>query len=52
IHLTRGGIPTVAIAAPSRYIHSSSSVCSVSDIEEMYVITKYMLGKMASGEVL
>ena len=52
IHLTRGGIPTIAISVPSRYIHSASSVCNTEDIENMYFLTKFMLSKRASGEVL
>lgn len=52
LHLTRGGVPTIAISAPCRYIHSPSSVCSADDIEGMYTLAKYMLSKMASGEVL
>lgn len=52
VHLTRGGVPTIAISVPCRYIHSHSSVCSADDIEGMYTLAKYMLSKMASGEVL
>lgn len=33
IHLTGGGIRTAAISLPCRYIHSSASVASLSDLE-------------------
>lgn len=52
VHLTRGGVPTIAISVPCRYIHSPSSVCNLEDIRGMYSLAKYMLSKMASGEVL
>ena len=52
IHLTRDGVPTIAISVPCRYIHSPSSVCSADDLEGMYTLAKYMLSKMASGEIL
>lgn len=52
VHLTRGGVPTLAISVPCRYIHSPCCVCNAEDIEGMYALAKYMLSKMASGEVL
>ena len=52
IHLSRAGIPTIAISAPCRYIHSPSCVADIKDIEGMYTLAKEMLSKMASGEVL
>ncbi|MGB9809669.1 MAG: M42 family peptidase, partial [Caldanaerobacter sp.] len=33
IHLTKGGIKTVAISVPCRYIHSFNSVAKLSDFE-------------------
>ena len=52
IHLTKSGVPTIAISAPCRYIHSPSCLADMRDIENMPIIAKYMLSKMASGEVL
>ncbi len=52
VHLTRGGVPTLAISVPCRYIHSPSCLADFSDIEGVYTLSKYMLYKMASGEVL
>ncbi len=52
VHLTRGGVPTIAISAPCRYIHSPSCVADVSDIEGMHTLAKEMLCRMASGELL
>ena len=33
IHLTREGIPTGVLSVPTRYIHTTVSVCSMDDIE-------------------
>ncbi len=52
VHLTRGGVPTVAISVPCRYIHSPSCLADFGDIEGMYALSEYMLSKMASGEIL
>ncbi len=52
IHLSREGVPTIAVSVPCRYIHSPSSLCCEADILGMYKLAKYMLLKMASGEIL
>lgn len=36
IHKSRGGVKTIAVSAPCRYIHSASSVAKKSDIEDVY----------------
>lgn len=43
VHLSREGVRTIAISAPCRYIHTSNSVVSITDIESMYSIAKYMI---------
>ncbi len=50
IHTTRGGVRTIALSVPCRYIHSASSVADVNDINSQYELAKYMLCKIASGE--
>ena len=30
----RGGIPSIAVCVPTRYIHSNVAVCAISDIEK------------------
>lgn len=52
IHLTRSGIPTVAISAPCRYIHSPSCVADIGDIEGMVDLARNMLCAIASGAIL
>ena len=32
IHLTRGGIPSVAVAIPCRYIHSPAAILNLNDL--------------------
>ncbi len=49
VHLTRGGIRTLAISVPCRYIHSPSCVCSINDIENAQKLARFMLERIASG---
>ena len=50
VHTTRGGVRTIALSVPCRYIHSASSVADINDINAQYELAKYMLCKIASGE--
>jgi endoglucanase len=47
IHKTAGGIRTVCIAAPCRYLHSASSVIDKNDVREMRILAEKMIEKMA-----
>ncbi len=51
IHLSRGGVRTVALSVPCRYIHTSGSTCDMSDIIAVRDLTKYMISKIAGGEL-
>lgn len=51
IHLSRGGVRTVALSVPCRYIHTSGSTCNVSDVIAVRDLTKYMINKIAGGEL-
>lgn len=51
IHLSRGGVKTLAISVPCRYIHSASSVADKRDIDSALKLTKYMLNGICSGEI-
>lgn len=46
IHLSRGGIRTMAISAPCRYLHSPSCVIKLSDLEDCQRLAEIMLEKM------
>lgn len=50
-HVARGGIRTAAVSLPCRYIHSSSSVASPEDIENVYRLVKLLIQKLASQEI-
>ncbi len=50
IHLTGKGVKTITISVPCRYIHSSSSVADINDIESAKELCKYMYNKILSGE--
>ena len=52
IHLTRSGIPTLAISVPCRYIHSPSCVASFEDINNALLLSKEILEKIASGKIV
>ena len=49
IHKSAGGIKTVAVSLPCRYIHSGSSVCNLKDIESVEKLTKELLKDLANG---
>ncbi len=40
IHKSRGGVKTIAVSVPCRYIHSPSCVINKADIDSVYNITK------------
>ncbi len=47
IHLSRGGVRTIAISAPCRYLHSPSCVADMNDIENCLKLTRAMIEKAA-----
>lgn len=51
VHLSREGVKTIAISVPCRYIHSANSVADRRDIDAAYSLAKYMLQKIASGNI-
>ncbi len=51
VHLTRGGVRTLAISVPCRYIHSSASIANINDCENAYELARYMLNGICGGEI-
>ncbi len=49
IHKSAGGVKTVAVSLPCRYIHSSASVGSKADMEAVKALTKALLEEFANG---
>jgi endoglucanase len=47
IHKTAGGIRTICLAAPCRYLHSPSCVIAKSDLAEMRILVEKLAYKMA-----
>lgn len=45
IHVSRGGVRTLAISAPCRYLHSPSCVADMRDIENCLRLTRAMIEK-------
>lgn len=45
IHMSRGGVRTIAVSAPCRYLHSPSSVADLNDIQNCLKLTKAMIEK-------
>lgn len=48
IHKAVGGIKTIAVSLPCRYIHSGSSVCNSKDIEAVEKLTTALLEEFAN----
>ncbi len=49
IHKSVGGIKTIAVSLPCRYIHSGSSVCNSKDIYAVESLTALLLEDFANG---
>ena len=43
IHTACGGVPSLVMAAPCRYIHSPASLCRLSDIDALGALTLALL---------
>lgn len=46
IHITKGGVRTLAISIPCRYLHSPASAARISDMENSLKLTKLMIKKV------
>lgn len=46
IHLSRGGVKTIAISVPCRYIHSGASVMKISDAIACEDLTKILISRI------
>lgn len=51
IHLSKGGVKTITLSVPCRYIHSPSSVASVDDVKAVRDLGEAMLNTFASGSM-
>lgn len=51
IHLSRSGVRTLTVSVPCRYLHSTSSICDLRDIEGIVELSKYLINKICSGEI-
>ncbi len=49
IHIVKAGVPSVAIAVPTRYIHSPVSLLSLKDLENEIILLTKALPKLAKG---
>ena len=49
IHLSRGGVKTLAISLPCRYIHSPNSVASVDDMGAVLGLARALKDRLAGG---
>ena len=46
IHTSRGGVRTLAVSVPCRYIHSSDSLASTEDMEAVYAVVRAAANRM------
>ncbi len=51
IHLSRGGVRTLALSVPCRYIHSAGSTADMRDVIAVRDLTRVMIEKIASGKL-
>ena len=51
VHLSRGGVRTLAISVPCRDIHSPSCVAAAEDIKNAARLAQYMIKGICSGEI-
>lgn len=51
IHESRGGVRTLAVSLPCRYLHSQISLISKSDINEMYKLVNLLSEEIAGGKI-
>ncbi len=49
VQRSRGGVKTLAISVPCRYIHSSSCHARLCDIEDAYKLCEHMLCRLGEG---
>ncbi len=49
IQRTKAGVRVAGISAAVRYLHAPSSVCSISDAEQMLALARLFVGAMAEG---
>ena len=46
IHISGGGVRTMAVSLPCRYLHSPSSVIAGADLENTYKLVKSLIGRI------
>ncbi len=51
VHLSRGGVRSLALSVPCRYIHSPSCVCDRDDIDSAYKLARFMINGICSGDI-
>ena len=51
IHKSKGGVKTIAVSCPTRYLHSPACVIDINDIEPMYNIVKALSEVMAVDKI-
>jgi endoglucanase len=49
IHITKEGVPSIAVAVPARYIHSPVSLMSLEDFNNTFTLMTKALPKLAKG---
>ena len=49
IHISAGGVKTLAVSLPCRYLHSPSCVIKMSDGDDVLRLAKVMLGELANA---
>ena len=51
IHVSRGGVKTLTISHPCRYIHSAIAMTTEKDIEAVIDLTALMMAEISGGKL-
>lgn len=51
IHLSRGGVRSLALSVPCRYIHTAGSVADINDVVAVRDLTKHMINQIAGNKI-
>lgn len=52
IHLTRAGVPAIAVAAPCRYIHGPAAIMNLNDLANMVKLLAAVLRRIEGGHLV
>ena len=52
IHLSRGGVRTIAVSVPCRYLHSPAGIVHTDDVENAKRLARFLIDGIGSGRIV